>query len=231
MNFTLTPAETEALLLSLKVSTVAVFCALPFALAAALLLARGRFFGRNLLNGLLHLPLVLPPVVIGYLLLVVLGTRAPLGAWLLDNLGIRFAFSWIGAALASAIITFPFQLRAIRLSLEAADPGLSAAAATLGASRLDRLATITLPLAIPGIISGLITAFAASLGEFGAIITFVSNIPGVTRTLPLAIFTAIQSPGGEWEAARLCAISVAIAIVAVLAAELLTARARTAIAR
>ncbi len=227
----LSPAETEALLLSLRISAVAVFAALPFAVGAALLLARGRFFGKGLLNGLFHLPLVLPPVAIGYLLLAALGTRAPLGAWFLEHLGLRFAFNWTGAALASAIITFPFQLRAIRLSLESADPGLGAAAATLGAGALDRFLSVTLPLAMPGILSGLVTAFAASLGEFGAIITFVSNIPGVTRTLPLAIYTAIQSPGGEVEAARLCAISIALALMAMLLSEFLAARARAMVSR
>jgi len=211
----LTPAETEALLLSLRVSGAAVVCAFPFALAAAVLLARHAFPGRGLLDGILHLPLALPPVVVGYLLLVIFGTREPLGAWLQDHLGIRFAFSWTGAALASALITFPFQYRAIRLSLQAQDAGLVEAAETLGAGALDRLVNITLPLALPGIIAGLITAFAASLGEFGAIITFVSNIPGETRTLPLAIYSALQQPGGESEAARLSAVSIALALAGV----------------
>lgn len=216
----LTAAEIQALLLSLRVSLVAVLAALPFALGFALLLDRRRIPGRPLIEGALHLPLALPPVVIGYLLLITLGTREPLGAWLATHLGIRFAFSWTGAALASAIITFPFQYRAIRLSLAAQDKGLADAAATLGAGAFDRFLNLTLPLALPGIIGGLITAFAASLGEFGAIITFVSNIPGETRTLPLAIYSALQEPGGEIQAARLCVLSVALALLGVTFAAL-----------
>jgi molybdate transport system permease protein len=227
----LTPAESEALLLSLKVSLVAVACALPFALAAALLLARRRFPGKPLIDGALHLPLVLPPVVIGYLLLIVFGTRAPVGGWLLAHLGLRFVFSWTGAALASAIVTFPFQLRAIRLALEAIDAGLGQAAETLGAGAFDRFFNLTLPLALPGIVAGAITAFAASLGEFGAIITFVSNIPGETRTLPLAIYSALQSPGGDAEAARLSLLSIALALIGVTLAELADRRARILVGR
>lgn len=215
----LTNAESQALLLSLKVSLVAVTFALPFAFLAALLLARSRFVGKPLVDGLLHLPLVLPPVVMGYLLLLTFGTHAPIGGWLLHEFGIRFAFNWKGAALAAGVITFPFQLRAIRLSLEGIDKGLSDAAATLGAGVLDRLVNITLPLALPGILVGLVTAFSASLGEFGAIITFVSNIPGETQTLPLAIYSAIQSPGGEAEAARLSLLSIALALVGLTVAE------------
>ncbi len=210
-----TPEESEALLLSLRVSIVAVLCAFPVALAAAILVAKRAFPGRALFDGLLHLPLALPPVVIGYLLLIVLGTREPLGAWLDVHFGIRFAFSWTGAALASGLITLPFQYRAIRLSLEAQDPGLIDAAETLGAGVFDRFLNITFPLALPGVVAGLITAFSASLGEFGAIITFVSNIPGETRTLPLAIYSALQQPGGEAAAARLSAISIALALVGV----------------
>jgi molybdate transport system permease protein len=224
----LTSAESEALLLSLRVSTVAVLCTLPFALAFALLVARRSFPGRPIVDGFLHLPLALPPVVIGYLLLMLLGTREPLGAWLAQHFGIRFAFSWTGAALAAALITFPFQYRAIRLSLEAQDKGLAEAAATLGAGAFDRFVNLTLPLALPGIIAGLITAFAASLGEFGAIITFVSNIPGETRTLPLAIFTALEEPGGEIEATRLSALSIALALAAVIAAGFVDRRLRAA---
>ncbi|MGH6877075.1 MAG: ABC transporter permease subunit, partial [Rhizomicrobium sp.] len=174
----LTAAESEALLLSLRIASVAVVCALPFALAAAVLLTRYAFVGRSLVEGIVHLPLALPPVVMGYLLLITLGTREPLGAWLNTHLGIRFAFSWTGAALASGLITFPFQYRAIRLALQAQDARLAEAAATLGAGAFDRFFNLTLPLALPGIVAGVITAFAASLGEFGAIITFVSNIPG-----------------------------------------------------
>jgi molybdate transport system permease protein len=226
MPLTLTPPEIEALLLSLKVSGVAVAAALPFALAAAFALANRDFPGKILVDGILHLPLVLPPVAMGYLLLVLFGTRAPLGAFLLDHFGIRFVFSWTGAALAAAVLTFPFQMRAIRLSLESVDPGLADAARTLGARPLDRFFSITLPLALPGIVAGSITAFAASLGEFGAIITFVSNIPGETRTLPLAIYTALQAPGGDVVAARLAALSIGLALVFMTLAEFAGRRAR-----
>lgn len=208
----LSPAETEALLLSLRVAAVAVVAALPFAFATALLLARARFPGKLLLDAIIHLPLVLPPVALGFLLLAVLGTRAGLGAFLADHFGIRLVFRWTGAALASAILTFPFQVRAIRLVLEARGQGVNAAAASLGAGPLDRLFSITLPLAGPGILAGAITAFAASLGEFGAIITFVSSIPGETRTLPLAIYSALQQPGGEAEAMRLAGLSILLAL-------------------
>ena len=211
----LTEPEIQALLLSLRVSVVAIACALPFALAAAVWLNHARFPGKALIEGVFTLPLVLPPVVMGYLLLLGFGTRGPIGAWLLANFGIRFAFDWKGAALASAIITFPFQFRAIRLALEAMDRGLSEAAETLGARAADRFANLTLPLALPGIVAGAITAFAASLGEFGAIITFVSNIPGETRTLPLAIYNAIQTPGGEIEATRLSILSILLALLGV----------------
>jgi len=220
MTGILTPAETTALLLSLRVSGVAVACALPFAFLTAVFLARRRFAGATLIGGIVHLPLVLPPVAVGYLLLVVFGARGPLGAWLNETLGIRFVFSWTGAALASALITFPLQVRAIRLALESADPGLAEAARTLGARTLDRLFNITLPLALPGLVGGAITAFAASLGEFGAIITFVSNIPGETQTLPLAIYAALQAPGGELAAARLCGLSVLLALICLSAGEL-----------
>ncbi len=226
MDWFLSPPESEALFLSLRISAVAVFSALPVAFAAALLLARTRFPGKTLVDGLIHVPLVLPPVAIGFLLLIAFGTRGPLGGWLLHSFGIRFVFSWTGAALASAIITFPFQVRAIRLSLEATDPGLTAAAETLGAVWWDRLLNVTLPLALPGIAAGIVTAFAASLGEFGAIITFVSNIPGETRTLPLAIYTALQEPGGEAEAMRLSLLSIALALIFMTLAELAQRRAR-----
>lgn len=226
MPSVLTPPEIEALLLSLKVSGVAVAAALPFALAAAFALANRDFPGKVLVDGILHLPLVLPPVAMGYLLLVLFGTRAPLGAFLLEHFGIRFVFSWTGAALAAAVLTFPFQMRAIRLSLESVDPGLADAARTLGARPLDRFFNITLPLALPGIVAGSITAFAASLGEFGAIITFVSNIPGETRTLPLAIYTALQAPGGDVVAARLAALSIGLALLFMTLAEFAGRRAR-----
>jgi molybdate transport system permease protein len=225
----LTQAESEALLLSLKISTVAVVCALPFALASAFLLARTRFPGKTFVDGVLHLPLVLPPVVVGYLLLITLGTREPLGAWLLHHLGLRLAFNWKGAALAAGLITFPFQLRAIRLALSGLDKGLSQAAETLGAGPLDRFVNLALPLALPGIVAGAITAFAGCLGEFGAIITFVSNIPGETQTLPLAIYSALQSPGGEVEAARLSALSIALALLGLTLAELADRRVRALI--
>lgn len=216
----LTPAEIEALLLSLRISGVAVACALPFAIIVATALALGRFPGRFILDAIVHLPLILPPVVMGYLLLIGFGTRAPLGAWLYETFDIRFVFSWTGAALASAIVSFPFQVRAIRLSLENVNQGLYQAAETLGAGPIDRFFSLTLPLAIPGIIAGAITAFAASLGEFGAIITFVSNVPGETRTLPLAIYTAIQTPGGELAAARLAALSIGLAFVGLMLSEI-----------
>jgi molybdate transport system permease protein len=225
----LTAAELEALGLSLRVALVAVLVDLPFAFAAALLLARCRFPGKPLVDGLIHLPLVLPPVALGYLLLISFGTRAPLGAFLLDHFGIHFVFSWTGAALASAILTFPFQVRAIRLSLEAQSAGLAQAAQTLGAGAFDRLVSLHIPLASPGILAGVITAFAACLGEFGAIITFVSNIPGETRTLPLAIYTAIQAPGGEAAAARLAALSIALALAGLILADWASRRTRVLI--
>lgn len=222
----LSEAELTALLLSLKISVVAVACAMPLAIATAMLLARRRFPGKSLVDGIVHLPLILPPVVMGYLLLIGFGTKAPIGAWLLDTFGFRFMFSWTGAALAAGIVSFPFQVRAIRLAVEAIDPGLADAAQTLGAGPVDRFANITLPLALPGIIAGAITAFAASLGEFGAIITFVSNIPGETRTLPLAIYTAIQTPGGEAAAARLAALSIALALIGLTLSEIAARRVR-----
>src|SRR5215475_12971119 len=225
MTASFTPAESQALLLSLRIASVAVFAALPFAVAVALLLTRTRFPGKIVVDGIIHLPLVLPPVAIGFLLLTIFGTRAGLGAWLYQSFGIRFVFSWTGAALASALITFPFQVRAIRLALEGADPGLDEAARTLGAGWFDRLVNLTLPLALPGIMAGVITAFAASLGEFGAIITFVSNIPGETRTLPLAIYSALQTPGGEAEAARLSLLSIVLAFLFLLIAQTIMRRA------
>jgi len=225
----LSQAESEALFLSLKISTVAVASALPFALGAAYLLARSRFPGKTFVDGALHLPLVLPPVVVGYVLLITFGTREPVGAWLLAHLGLHLAFTWKGAALAAGLITFPFQLRAIRLALAGLDRGLSEAAETLGAGPFDRFINLVLPLALPGIVAGAITAFAASLGEFGAIITFVSNIPGETQTLPLAIYSAIQTPGGEVEAARLSALSIGLALIGLTLAELADRRVRTLI--
>ena len=227
----LSDAEIDALILSLKVALVAVAAALPLAFLFALVLARGAFRGKAFIDVLVHLPLVLPPVAVGYLLLVVLGTRAPVGAWFLDTFGIRFVFSWTGAALAGALLTFPFQVRAIRTALEAQEPGLSQAAATLGANRWDRLFALHLPLALPGIVGGAITAYAACLGEFGAIITFAGNIPGETRTLPLAIYTAIQTPGGEDAAARLAVISIGLALIGLLLADAAAKRVRTIVGR
>jgi molybdate transport system permease protein len=227
----LSAAEIEALILSLKIATVAVLSAMPFALACALFLARRHFPGKTLVDGLVHLPLVLPPVALGYLLLVTLGTRAPLGAWLFAHFGVRFVFSWTGAALASAILTFPFQVRAMRRAFEAEDPDLAQVAETLGASPLDRFFTLHLPLAVPGILAGAVTAFAACLGEFGAIITFVSNIPGETRTLPLAIYSALQTPGGEEAAARLAALSIVLALGGLVLSDFLGKSARVGIGR
>src|SRR6202044_241226 len=224
----LTPDEGEALLLSLKISSVAVAVALPFAAATALILSRS-FRGRTLLDGIVHLPLVLPPVAMGFILLMIFGTRGGVGAFLKDYFGIVLVFRWTGAVLASMIFTFPFQVRAIRLALEARDQGLDEAARTLGAGILDRLINVSLPLALPGVVAGAITAFAASLGEFGAIITFVSNIPGETRTLPLAIYSAIQQPGGEIEAARLAGLSIALALIGVMLAGFADRRMRAAL--
>ena len=229
MDAILTPAESQALFLSLRVSGIAVFGALPFAFALALWLSRSRFAGRAILDGLVLLPLVLPPVAVGFLLLSIFGTRAGLGQFLWQTFGIRFVFSWTGAALASGLITLPFQVRAIRLALDASDRRLNEAAATVGANWFDRLVNITVPLAFPGILAGIITAFAASLGEFGAIITFVSNIPGETRTLPLAIYTALQTPDGAAAAARLSLISIILALLFLGLAELAAARARKAV--
>ena len=217
----LTPVEIEALLLSLRVSSWAVAGSLPLAVAVALLLARGRFPGRTLLDGIVHLPLVVPPVVIGYLLLVLLGRRGIVGAWLEDTFGLTIAFTWRGAAIAAAVMAFPLMVRAIRLSVEAVDTGLEAAARTLGAGPGRIFLTITLPLIAPGILAGAVLGFARCLGEFGATITFVSNIPGETQTLPIALFSELQRPGGEAPALRLALIAVALAITALIASEAL----------
>jgi molybdate transport system permease protein len=220
----LSPAETEAIGLSLKVALWAVLVSLPPGIFAAWLLARKRFYGHALVNGIIHLPLVLPPVVLGYLLLVLLGRQGPLGAFLFDQFGITVAFTWKGAAIASAVMAFPLLVRAIRLSYENVDQRLEAAARTLGAGRTRVFRTITLPLIAPGILAGTILAFARSLGEFGATITFVSNIPGETRTLPLAIFSQVQTPGGEGAAMRLVVISAIIALAALVVSEYLARR-------
>lgn len=217
------PEEWQAVVLSLKVSFWAMLGSIPFGLLTAYALARWRFPGRQVLNGLVHLPLILPPVVTGYLLLLAFGTQGPLGR-LLDPLGITFAFRWTGAALAAAIMAFPLMVRAMRLSIEAVDPKLEDAAATLGASRLQVFVTVTLPLILPGILTGAILAFAKAMGEFGATITFVSNIPGQTQTLPSAIYAFLQVPGGESAALRLVAVSVAIALGALALSEWLARR-------
>jgi molybdate transport system permease protein len=217
----LTPEELEALRLSLRVSLWAVALSLPVATLTALLLARGRFPGKALLDGVVHLPLILPPVVTGYLLLVLLGRRGPIGAALEALFGIVLAFRWTGAALAAAVMGFPLMVRAIRLSIEAVDPRLEAAAATLGASRLWVFLTVTLPLMAPGLLAGAVLGFGKSLGEFGATVTFVSNIPGETQTLPLAIYAATQVPGGDAIAFRLTLVSIALSMAALLASELL----------
>ena len=219
--FTLTGEELVAIKLSLRVALVATALSLPVGILIALVLARGRFLGRGLLNALVLVPLVLPPVVTGYLLLLTFGRNAPVGRWLADQLGIVFAFHWTGAALASAIMAFPLMVRAIRLSIEAVDRKLEQAAATLGASRLSVFATVTLPLIAPGIFAGAILAFARAMGEFGATITFVSNIPGETQTLPSAIYTFTQVPGGDVGAFRLTLVSVVIAMLALIASEVM----------
>ncbi|MFK8017836.1 MAG: molybdate ABC transporter permease subunit [Gammaproteobacteria bacterium] len=219
-------AEFEALMLSLKVSGVAVLWTLPVALGLAWLLSRGRFKGRMALDILVHLPLVLPPVVVGYLLLISLGQSSPLGRGLHEWFGVRFVFSWTGAALAAGIVSLPFQVRAIRLALDAVDSRVEEMASTLGASPLDVFRSVTMPLIRPGIVAGMITAFAASLGEFGAIITFVSNVPGETRPLPLAIYSALQSPGGETLAARLSLMAITLAVLGLAMSEWVTRRLR-----
>ena len=222
-----TAEEVDAIRLSLKVATWATVCALPLGILVAWALARGRFYGKTLVDALVHLPLVMPPVVTGYLLLLAFGRRGPVGAWLQETLGIVFAFNWTGAALACAVMGFPLMVRAIRLSIEAVDTGLERAAGTLGANRVRVFLTITLPLALPGIIAGAVLCFAKALGEFGATITFVSNIPGVTQTLPTAIFTYTQVPGGDAPALRLTAVSVAISLVALVVSEWLARRVRS----
>lgn len=218
----LPPEALAALFLSLKVSAVATLASLPVAVACAHALARGRFAGRAALDGLVHLPLVLPPVVTGYLLLLAFGRRGPVGAWLEGTFGITFAFRWTGAALAAAVMGFPLMVRAIRLAIEAVDPRLEQAAATLGAPRAAVFATVTLPLILPGIIAGAVLGFAKAMGEFGATITFVSAIPGQTQTLPSAIYGALQVPGGEALAARMVLISVAVALIAVAVSDRLS---------
>jgi molybdate transport system permease protein len=217
----LSPEEWMAVRLSLKVATVATLVGLPFGIGVALALARGRFWGQSLLNGLVLLPLILPPVVTGYILLIVFGQRGPVGSWLAHHFGIVFSFRWTGAALACGIMGFPLMVRAIRLAIESVDARLEEAAGTLGANRVWVFATITLPLIIPGILTGMILCFAKAMGEFGATITFVSNIPGETQTLPSAIYTFTQVPGGDEGALRLTLVSVAISMLALFASEVM----------
>ena len=215
----LSPSEWVAVRLSLVIAARSVGFGLPLAVLAAYVLARGRFPGRALLDAIVHLPLVLPPVVVGWGLLLLFGVRGPLGRLLLDWFGVRLVFTTAGAAFATAVMAFPLMVRTIRLSLDAVDPGLEDAARTLGAGRLDRFVTVTLPLMAPGILAGAIIAFAAALGEFGAVITFAASIEGQTQTLPLAIYAALQIPGGEATAAKLSAVSFALAIAGLLLSE------------
>jgi molybdate transport system permease protein len=218
--------ETEALFLSLSVAARSVCFSLPLAVMLAWLLTRRRFLGRTVLDAFVHLPLVLPPVVVGYLLLLLFGARGPIGGWLERAFGIELIFTRNGAALATAVMSFPLMVRAIRISLENVDRGLEDAARTLGAGALDRFATITLPLTLPGVLAGAITAFSAALGEFGAVITFVSNIPGETRTLPLALYSALQTPGGDSAAARLAIISCVLGLAGLIVSEWFARRVR-----
>lgn len=222
--FHLTTLEIEALRLSLWISGWAVLASLGPGILVAWVLARKDFPGKALVDGLVHLPLVVPPVVTGYMLLLLMGKRGLIGGWLFEMTGITFAFNWKGAALASAVMAFPLLVRAVRLSIEAVDQGLEQAAKTLGAGPVDLFFTVTLPLIFPGILTGIILAFARSLSEFGATITFVSNIPGETRTLPLALFSLTQVPDGEAGAMRLCIISIIVALIALTTSEILAKR-------
>lgn len=230
MSDWLGPQEWQAVALSLKVSLWATLLSLPLGIVTAYALARGQFRGKQLLNGLVHLPLILPPVVTGYLLLLTFGRRGLIGGWLEETFGLVLAFRWTGAVLAAAIMAFPLMVRAIRLAIEAVDPKLEQAAATLGASQLWVFTSVTLPLILPGVIAGAVLAFAKAMGEFGATITFVSNIPGQTQTLPTAIYTFLQVPGGEASALRLVAVSVTLAMAAVLLSEVLARRAAKRVA-
>ena len=223
--FEVTPAEWVAIKLSVRIAVVATAVALPFGIALGWLLARKSFWGKTLLDGLLHLPLVLPPVVTGYLLLISFGRRAPVGAFLADHFGIVFSFRWTGAALSCGIMGFPLMIRPIRLAIEAIDRRLEDAAATLGASDVLVFLTVTLPLALPGVIAGVVLCFARALGEFGATITFVSNIPGETQTISALIYSLTQIPGGDAAAARLVLISIVLALAALVASEILARRA------
>ena len=225
--FSLSPDEWTAVLLSLRIAVAATIVALPFGIAIAWVLARKDFWGKALLDGLVHLPLVLPPVVTGYLLLIWFGRRGAIGSFLADTFGIVFSFRWTGAALACGVMGFPLLVRAIRLSIEAVDARLEDASRTLGASPFRVFLTVTLPLALPGIIAGMVLCFAKALGEFGATITFVSNIPGETQTLSTAIYTYLQVPGGDASAARLVVVAIAISLIALISSEWLARRAGT----
>ena len=221
----LSPAEWTAVLLSLRIAIVATAFALPFGIAIGWLLARKNFWGKAVLDGLVHLPLVLPPVVTGYLLLISFGRKGPIGAFLADYFGLVFAFRWTGAALSCGIMGFPLMVRPIRLALEAIDRRLEDAAATLGADHLMVFLTVTLPLALPGVIAGAVLCFARALGEFGATITFVSNIPGETQTISAAIYTFLQIPGGDAAAGRLVLVAIAVSLAALIASEWFARRA------
>jgi molybdate transport system permease protein len=221
----LSPQDWTAVALSLRIAAVSTVVALPFGIAIATVLARKSFWGKSLLDAVVHLPLVLPPVVTGYLLLITFGRKAPVGAFLADHFGIVFSFRWTGAALACGIMAFPLMVRAIRLSIEAIDQRLEDAAATLGANRIWLFVTVTLPLALPGIIAGMMLAFARALGEFGATITFVSNIPGETQTISAAIYTLTQVPGGDAAALSLVIVAVIISLAALVASEWFARRA------
>ena len=223
--FDLSPQEWTAVALSLRIALVATLVSLPFGIAVATVLARKEFWGKSLLDAVVHLPLVLPPVVTGYLLLITFGRKAPIGAFLADHFGIVFSFRWTGAALACGVMAFPLMVRAIRLSVEAIDRRLEDAAATLGARPAWSFLTVTLPLAMPGIIVGAMLAFARALGEFGATITFVSNIPGETQTISAAIYTLTQVPGGDAAALKLVVVAIVISLAALMASEWLARRA------
>ncbi len=217
----MTATEIDALRLSLEVALRSVLFSLPFAIGIAWLLTRRQFAGRALLDAFVHLPMVLPPVMVGYVLLLLLGVRGPIGHWLNESFGLRLAFTTGGAALATAVMSFPLMVRAIRLSLDNIDRGLEEAARSLGAGPVDRWCTVTLPLMAPGILAGAVTAYVASLGEFGAVITFAGNVPGVTQTLPIALYSALQTPDGDAAAARIALVSFALGLAGLVAAELL----------
>lgn len=221
----MTELEYQALILSLKVGAYAVVWLIPLGIALAWLLSRKQFIGKSILDSLIHLPLVLPPVVIGYLLLISLGRQGVLGSWLYEHFGLVFSFNWKGAVIACIVVALPLMVRSVRLSLDNVDPKLEHAASTLGASPLKVFVTITLPLTIPGIITGTMLSFARSLGEFGATISFISNIPGETQTIPLAMYNFIETPGAEMEAARLCIISIGLALSTLMISEWLNRKA------